>query len=75
MIPGFFSLTRVHNTGAAFGLMNAVELPYKAAMLTAVRVAALGGLTFFAATLPLSFAGRIGIAIVVGERPATWWTG
>ena len=67
VIPEFFSLTRVHNTGAAFGLLNAVELPYKAALLTAVRVAALGGLTFFATTLPSTHAlARVGIALVVG---------
>ena len=67
VVPGFFSLTRVHNTGAAFGLLNSVELPYKAAVLTAVRVAALGGLTFFAATLPAAHSlARVGIAMVVG---------
>lgn len=67
VIPDFFSLTRVHNTGAAFGLLNAMEIPYKAAVLTAVRLAALGGLTFFAATLPAAHAlARVGIAMVVG---------
>jgi signal peptidase II len=67
VIPDFFSLTRVHNTGAAFGLLNAVELPYKAAVLTAVRLAALGGLTFFASTLPAAHGlARVGIAMVVG---------
>jgi signal peptidase II len=67
VIPGFFSLTRVHNTGAAFGLLNSVELPYKTAVLTAVRLAALAGLTFFAATLPQAHAlARAGIALVVG---------
>ena len=67
VIPDFFSLTRVHNTGAAFGMLDAVELPYKAALLTAVRVVALGGLTFFATTLPSAHAlARVGIALVVG---------
>lgn len=67
VIPDFFSLTRVHNTGAAFGMLDALELPYKAALLTAVRVAALGGLTFFATTLPSAHAlARVGIALVVG---------
>src|SRR4051794_34734229 len=29
VIPGVLSLTRVHNSGAAFGLLNATSFPYK----------------------------------------------
>jgi len=28
VIPGFFDLTRVHNTGTAFGFMNAADFPF-----------------------------------------------
>jgi len=29
VIPGFLALTRVHNTGAAFGMLNGMEFPGK----------------------------------------------
>ena len=29
IIPEFLDLTHVHNTGAAFGLLNAADFPYK----------------------------------------------
>ena len=48
-------------------MLNAVEIPYKAAVLTVVRIAALGGLTFFAATLPATQRlARVGLALVIG---------
>ena len=52
VIPGFFNLTRVHNTGAAFGMLNSVNFPFKTAALSVVAAGALAGLAFFAASLP-----------------------
>jgi signal peptidase II len=67
VIPGFFDLTRVHNTGAAFGFMNSIDLPYKATVLAIVRAAALVALSLFAATLPASqWLARSGVALVLG---------
>jgi signal peptidase II len=67
VIPGFFSLTRIHNTGAAFGMLDATALPYKTAILTTVRLVALAGLSVFAATLPAQHRlVRVGLAMVVG---------
>jgi signal peptidase II len=67
VIPGFFSLTRVHNYGAAFGMLSSAELPYQAAVLTAVRIAALGGLAWFATTVPAShWLARVGLSLVLG---------
>jgi signal peptidase II len=67
VIPGFFNLTRVHNTGAAFGMLNAVDFPFKTALLSVVAAAALAGLAFFAATLPaVQLLSRVGIALIIG---------
>ena len=37
VIPGFFDLTHVRNTGAAFGMLNNIEFAYKPAVMVARR--------------------------------------
>lgn len=67
VIPGLFDIVRVHNTGAAFGMLNGVDLPYKTVLLALVAIAALVGLTAFAASLPASqWLARYGVPLVVG---------
>jgi signal peptidase II len=67
VIPGFLDLTRVHNTGAAFGMLNAAEFPFKTLVLSLVAAIALGGVAWYAATVPLSDRlARLGIAGVLG---------
>jgi signal peptidase II len=67
VIPGFFSLTRVHNTGAAFGLMNNIEFPFKAALLALLQTAALIGLTAYVAMLaPEQRLTKMGLSFVIG---------
>lgn len=67
VIPGFLDLTRVHNTGAAFGMLNAVDFPLKTLVLSLVALLALGGVAWYAATVPLTDRlARIGIAGVLG---------
>jgi signal peptidase II len=67
VIPGFFSLTRVHNTGAAFGLMNGLDFPFKAAILALLQTAALVGLTVYVAMLaPEQRLTRLGLSFVIG---------
>jgi signal peptidase II len=67
VIPNLFSLTRIHNTGAAFGLLDGVDLPFKTALLALVSVAALVGLVMFAVSLPeIHRLARVGVALVVG---------
>ena len=67
VIPGFLDLTRVHNTGAAFGMLNAVDFPMKAVALSLVAMVALGGVAWYAITVPLTDRlARVGIAGVLG---------
>jgi signal peptidase II len=67
VIPGFFSLTRVHNTGAAFGMLNDVDFPFKAVVLMLVATAALAGVALYAAMLPpAQWIARIGLAFILG---------
>ena len=67
LIPGFLDLTRVHNTGAAFGVLNAVDFPLKTVVLSLVAIVALSGVAWYAATVPLSDRlARIGVAGVLG---------
>ena len=67
IIPGFFNLTRVHNYGAAFGLMNAADFPFKTVILSMVAAGALLALTVYASTLPVEqLLARIGLALIVG---------
>jgi len=67
VIPGFFSLTRVHNTGAAFGLMDSLDFPFKAAVLALLQTTALVGLTVYVAMLaPEQRLTRAGLSFVIG---------
>jgi signal peptidase II len=67
VIPGFLDLTRVHNTGAAFGMLNTADFPFKAVVLGLVAMVALGGVAWYASTVPLAERlARIGIAGVLG---------
>ena len=67
VVPDLLSITRVHNTGAAFGLMNGVEFAFKPVVMSVVALAALGGVAWYAASVPLAdVLARVGMAGVVG---------
>ena len=67
VIPGFFDLTRVHNTGTAFGFMNATDFPFKTVVLALVAIGALTALAMYAASLPLDqWIARTGLALILG---------
>ena len=67
VITDFLDFTRVHNTGAAFGMLNTVDFPFKAVVLSLVALVALGGVAWYAATVPLGDRlARVGIAGVLG---------
>jgi signal peptidase II len=67
IVPGFFSLTRVHNTGAAFGMLNDIDFPFKPIVLVLVASAALAGVALYAAMLPpAQWVARLGLAFILG---------
>jgi signal peptidase II len=67
VIPGFFDLTRVHNTGAAYGFLNGVDFPFKTVLLACVALAALIGLGVYAASLDQKqLLTRVGLTLVIG---------
>jgi len=67
LIPGLLNLTRVHNTGAAFGFLNASDLPLKTVLLGIVAAAALIGLAIYSATLPIEhWLTRLGLSLIIG---------
>ena len=51
VIPGFFDLTHVRNTGAAFGMLNSMQFAYKPAVMVVVALVALGAVASYALTL------------------------
>lgn len=67
IVPGLLNLTRVHNTGAAFGVMNAIDFPFKTVVLTLVAAAALAALAMYASTLNAEqWLSRLGLACIIG---------
>ena len=67
VVAGWLSFTRVHNTGAAFGMLNAVDFPFKTVVLMLVAGGALAGVAWYAASLPdANKVARAGIAGVLG---------
>jgi signal peptidase II len=67
VIPGFFDLTHVRNTGAAFGMLNNIDFPYKPAVMVVVALVALGAVASYALTLPSTQrVARYGLALILG---------
>lgn len=67
VIPGFFDLTHVRNTGAAFGMLDNLTFAYKPALMVAVALIALGAVASYALTLPASQRmARFGLALILG---------
>ena len=66
VIPGFFQLTLVHNTGMAFGLLGSASIPGKAWLLTAVSVGLLVAIVWFAWRAgPLTTMTTVGIVAML----------
>jgi signal peptidase II len=67
VIPGFFDLTHVRNTGAAFGMLNSLEFAYKPIVMVLVALIALVAVGTYAMTLPpAQRIARYGLALILG---------
>ena len=67
VIPGFFDITHVRNTGAAFGMLNSMEFAYKPAVMVIIALAALAAVASYALTLPATQRiARFGLALILG---------
>ena len=67
IIPDVLAFTRVHNTGAAFGMLNTMEFPGKTIVLTLVATLALAGVGWYAASVPMTDRlARLGVAMILG---------
>src|SRR6185295_18360480 len=64
IIPGFMDFTHVLNSGAAFGILNGAEFPYKTVL---IAMAALIGVGTYAASLSHhQLIARLGLALIIG---------
>ena len=67
VIPTFLDLTHVHNTGAAFGLLNAADFPYKPMVMIAIAAVALVAIAAYATQLGFhERMARFGLALILG---------
>ncbi len=67
VIPGFLDVTHVRNTGAAFGLFDTMDFPYKTAVISLIAIAALIGVVAYATGLQRQqLLARIGLALIIG---------
>ena len=67
IIPGLVDFTHVRNTGAAFGILNAADFPFKTVVIALVATAALVGVGMYAASLAHhQFIARVGLALIIG---------
>ncbi len=67
VVRGLLDITYVRNSGAAFGLLNTIDFPFKSAVIAIVAAAALVAIAAYAARLaPAQKMARIGLALILG---------
>ena len=67
IIPNFLDVTHVQNTGAAFGLLNAADFPYKSAVMIGIATLALVAISIYARQLGAhERLSRYGLALILG---------
>ena len=67
IIPGLFDITHALNSGAAFGILNGADFPFKTVIIAVIATAALIGVGVYAASLAHhQLIARIGLALIIG---------
>jgi signal peptidase II len=67
IIPNLLDFTHVQNTGAAFGLLNAADFPYKSAVMIGIATLALVAISIYARQLGAhERLSRYGLALILG---------
>jgi len=67
VIRHFLDLTHVQNTGAAFGVLNAADFPYKSALMIGIAALALVAISLYARQLGShEKLSRYGLALILG---------
>jgi len=67
VVSGFMNITHVRNTGAAFGLFNALDFPFKTVAIAVVALAAIVWVGVYAAGLSRHhWLARLGLSFIMG---------
>jgi signal peptidase II len=67
IIPNLLDFTHVQNTGAAFGLLNAADFPYKSAVMIGIATLALVSISLYARQLGSDEKlSRYGLVLILG---------
>ena len=67
VIDGLLDITHVQNTGAAFGLLNSADFPYKPLVMIAIAAIALVAIAAYATQLGFhERLARFGLALILG---------
>lgn len=67
IIPGLLDLVHVRNTGAAFGMLNTVDFPYKPVVMVGIAFLALLAIAAYGAQLGFhDRLARFGLALILG---------
>ena len=67
IIPGLLDITHVLNSGAAFGILNGVDFPFKTVAIAMIAMAALVGVGMYAASISHhQLIARVGLALIIG---------
>jgi len=67
IVPNFLDLVHVQNTGAAFGVLNAAEFPFKSAVMIGIATLALIAISLYGRQLGAhEKLSRYGLAMIVG---------